>query len=302
VAAKCQLEYQELIGEDVLWVFLDIATVCDGFGQKTIYIKDDAGHLDMDNLILKTPEDYIKLERFDPTRAPRTKELIKMADILANERGATVPVWAVPSVPLNQLCYLRGFEDLYRDCLRCPEAIVQGLETVTDVLTDLSKALIAVGVNLIMWCPDSANAGVLSAKHWKATEGMVLPRLYRAVKEAGGEVGLHLCGQGPYLQESIGPEVDVCQLQDLPTDCNSWQEVKEKYGSKVCILGHLDGVDIGMFRTPEEVKQECKKQIEELYQGGGYILGTGCEFAANGSLLNAKTVLEASELYGRYGK
>ena len=52
--------------------------------------------------------------------------------------------------------------------------------------------------------------------------------------------------------------------------------------------------------TPDEVKEECKRQIEALAKGGGFILSTGCEFPPNGSLLNAIAMMEAAELYGRY--
>jgi uroporphyrinogen decarboxylase len=48
------------------------------------------------------------------------------------------------------------------------------------------------------------------------------------------------------------------------------------------------------------MKQECKKQIEELGKDGGFILATGCEFPPNGSLMNAIAMMEAAELYGKY--
>ena len=52
--------------------------------------------------------------------------------------------------------------------------------------------------------------------------------------------------------------------------------------------------------TPEDVKAECKKQIDALAKGGGYILATGCEFPPNASLLNAIAMMDAAELYGKY--
>jgi uroporphyrinogen decarboxylase len=52
--------------------------------------------------------------------------------------------------------------------------------------------------------------------------------------------------------------------------------------------------------TAEQVKEECKREIQELGKGGGFILATGCEFPPNGSLMNAIAMVEAAELYGRY--
>jgi uroporphyrinogen decarboxylase len=48
------------------------------------------------------------------------------------------------------------------------------------------------------------------------------------------------------------------------------------------------------------MKQECKKEIDELAEGGRFILATGCEFPPNGSLMNAIAMMEAAELYGKY--
>jgi uroporphyrinogen decarboxylase len=54
------------------------------------------------------------------------------------------------------------------------------------------------------------------------------------------------------------------------------------------------------FGSPEEVKAECKREIEELAAGGRFMLSTGCEFPSNGSFLNAVAMLEAAKLYGGY--
>ncbi|MBI2876656.1 MAG: hypothetical protein HYY20_07225 [Candidatus Tectomicrobia bacterium] len=40
--------------------------------------------------------------------------------------------------------------------------------------------------------------------------------------------------------------------------------------------------------------------MEDLSRGGGFILASGCEFPPNASLLNARAMVEAAELYGAY--
>jgi uroporphyrinogen decarboxylase len=77
-------------------------------------------------------------------------------------------------------------------------------------------------------------------------------------------------------------------------------EVKKKYGSGVCLQGHVDQNYYAMMVGPEQMKEECRKNIHELGDGGGYILGSGCEFPSTASLLNAKAMVEAAKLYGQY--
>ena len=86
----------------------------------------------------------------------------------------------------------------------------------------------------------------------------------------------------------------------MPDDCKDEAELKAKWGDKTCLCGHISPATYMFLGTPDEVKQECKRQIDLLKKGGGFILATGCEFPPNGSLLNAIAMMEAAELYGRY--
>ena len=83
-------------------------------------------------------------------------------------------------------------------------------------------------------------------------------------------------------------------------DTADMHELKAKYGKKTCLCGYVSPAQYAFLGTPEEMKMECKKQIEELGKDGGFILATGCEFPPNGSLMNAMAMMEAAELYGKY--
>jgi len=56
------------------------------FGQEVVYPVENTPHPNYDNPLIKNPDDYSKLERFDPTKSPRMKEQLKYYDILMNER------------------------------------------------------------------------------------------------------------------------------------------------------------------------------------------------------------------------
>jgi uroporphyrinogen decarboxylase len=53
--------------------------------------------------------------------------------------------------------------------------------------------------------------------------------------------------------------------------------------------------------TPEEVEGEGRRCIRSAAQGGGFILGSGCEVPRNTPPENLKAMVRAAEKYGRYG-
>ena len=300
LAARCALETHEMFGDDFLYAFLDTLVDSEGFGQKSIFLENEAGYADRENLVIKSPDDYARLVPYEVTKAARCRELIRMADVMANERGAQVPVIAIVQEPLVTLGNMRGIEKLLVDCLRHPDAVRQGVEAVTDVIIDLSKALIKVGARYLLLCHDYGNQRMLSEKQFLAMERAGLARWHKAVKEAGAKIVIHSCGPTPYIDATftIG-DFDCFQLCYLPQGCASWAEFKAKYGRRICILGPLVPTEAAMMK-PEQLKAECRKHIETLGKGGGYILAPGCEFPGNASMLNYRALVDAAREYGRY--
>ena len=302
LAGKSVVQYQKLIGDDIVLGGLDSMSEAHGFGQEIIFPKDATSQPNFDNPLVKTPDDYFKLERYDPTKEPRTKELIKQVDVITNELGSTVAVWACIIGPLETLSNIRLAEEMLRDCLKFKEGVIHAVEIITDVEQDLIRALVKAGASVIYNCVALASNKIMREKLWLEIEGPIMARWANTVRECGAKLALHNCGSGPYVQSQMNScNPDVYHIAHLPPDCKDWKEVKEKYGSQVCLQGYVDAAYYGIFGNPQEIKEECKKQIQELGKGGGYILGSGCEYPSNASLLNAKAMVEAAELYGRYG-
>lgn len=74
-------------------------------------------------------------------------------------------------------------------------------------------------------------------------------------------------------------------------------EVKERYGDKLCLMGHVD-VDILSRGTVEEVKQKVKENIEAAAYNGGYCIGSGNSIPEYVILENYIALLEAAKEYG----
>jgi len=299
--AKSMLQAQELIGFDGILTLVDLSVEAADLGQEMVFPVEDTPHPNYNNPFIKTPDDYLKIEPIDPTKGKRMKEMITYCDILMNERGSTVPMMGFVYGPLGILSMMRGAEKLFVDCMKHKEMVLKAEETITDVLVDYIKALCKTGVHAIVLDTLFASQTIMSKELWKAVEGPFTTRLANAVRESGAMVIIHNCGKGIYFDvqiEAMNPVAISCAY--VPDDCKSWTEAKEKWGDKVTIVGYIEPARYLFLGTPEEVKQECKKEIGELAKGGGFILATGCEFPPNGSLMNAIAMMEAAELYGRY--
>jgi len=301
IMAKSMLQAHDLIGFDGILGLVDLSVEAADFGQKMVYPVEDTAHPDYDDPFIKTPDDYFKIEQIDPTRSPRMKEVLKYYDIICDDRAATVPIMAFVYGPLGILSMMRGAENLFRDCYKKKEAVIAAQETITPVLIEYIKAIGKTGAHAVVLDTLFASQTIMGKQMWKDIEGPFTTQLANAIREAGMMVMVHNCGNGIYFDAQIEAMEPVAISFAYPADDTAdMHELKEKYGKKTCLCGYVSPAQYAFLGTPEEMKEECRKEIEELGKDGGFILATGCEFPPNGSLMNAMAMMEAAELYGKY--
>lgn len=301
IMAKSMLQAQDLIGFDGILGLVDLSVEAADFGQKMVFPIEDTAHPDYDDPLIKTPDDFFKLEQFDPTKSTRMKEVLKYYDIICTDRADTVPIMAFVYGPLGILAMMRGAENLFRDCYKNKEAVIKAQETITPVLIDYIKAIGKTGAHAVVLDTLFASQTIMRKEMWKEIEGPFTTQLANAIRDAGMMVMVHNCGNGIYFDAQIEAMEPVAISFAYPADDTAdMHELKAKYGKKTSLCGYVSPAEYAFLATPEEMKMECKKQIEELGKDGGFILATGCEFPPNGSLMNAMAMMEAVELYGKY--
>ncbi len=301
IQAKSMLQAQELIGFDGMLTLVDLSVEAADFGQEMVYPIEDTAHPNYDKPAIKSPDDYGKIERFDPTKGLRMKEMLKYCDILMNERGSTVPVMGFVYGPLGILAMMRGAENLFRDCMKHRDAVIEGMRIITDVLDDYIRAMAKTGVHAIVLDTLFASNTIMSKKLWMSTEGMFAKRLADTCRECGSMFMVHNCGNGVHFDTQIETMQPVAiSFAYTPDGCTDMADAKAKWGDKTTMCGYISPAQYMFLGTPDQVKEECKREIQELGRGGGFILATGCEFPPNGSLMNAIAMVEAAELYGKY--
>ena len=95
------------------------------------------------------------------------------------------------------------------------------------------------------------------------------------------------------------------QITDTPRSGVIWYfdhtdmaEAKRILGDICCIAGNVP-TSVMMTGTVEQVKENCRKVIEDCAPGGGYILGGGAHID-KGKMENLQAMMDSAKEYGTY--
>ncbi len=81
----------------------------------------------------------------------------------------------------------------------------------------------------------------------------------------------------------------------------SLSAVKETFGSRLVLVGGVDGAYALPLGTPEQVQKATREALRVGMPGGGYILGSsGAEWLNGIPLENLEVMLETVKNEGRY--
>jgi len=298
VAIEAGLLGLEVIGGDVLLLGLDLTVEASDFGQTTIYPENSTAHPDYANPLIKDYTDYRKLKRIELKSAPRMQKVVEMSRRALKEKGLSAVFVPVVSSPLSVLAMMRSAERVFKDCVLYPAEVMAAMETVTGVLIDYINALCDTG--LVIIAPDmlfAAKSG-LGKELWEKMEGPFGREIAEVIHRRNCLVAIHNCGDGPYFDSMVRfMEPEAISFACLPDDCKDRKELKKKYGDQTTFIGNVE-TPLLYRGSPQQVMEECKKVIDDLAEGGGFILAPGCEYPPNANLLNAIILVQAARIYG----
>jgi len=169
-------------------------------------------------------------------------------------------------------------------------------------LIEYGKAQVEAGAHSVCIDPLYSSPIILSKKQWETFEGPFVKRIADGIREAGGIVTVHNCGNGVYFEEIIKWINPVAISVAYPAyGCKTWVEHAEKWGKKIVTIGYSHPANTGLVMTREEILEDCRQQIELFRKHeAGFILSTGCEFPPNGNLLSVVAMVDAGKFYGQY--
>ena len=149
-------------------------------------------------------------------------------------------------------------------------------------------------------------SGTLVLQSPKIFRQLAFPAVKRAV-ELASSVGIpthiHSCGPEKKLVKIMAEETNLTIIDPLEIplmgDCNL-KELKELYGDKIVLKGNIHTTDVMLLGTTDEVKDACKKAIDDAGAGGRFILSTGDQCGRDTPHENLFAMIETARTYGKY--
>lgn len=287
---------------DCIVTLIDLSVECDAWGQKLIFSEEDAAHPDYSQCVIQDIEDYDKIKKVDYRTSKRMMMHIDVCKRLVSELKGEKPIVAFVFGPLGTLSMLRNQEDMYLDLYDDPDAVKRAAREINETLKEYCAALCDIGVDAIMMDTLFASGSIMSKQMWVDMEGGLVRELSDVIHAKNCMTMIHNCGARIYFDvqiEAIRPA--AISFLHPADDCEDFAQVKQKYGDKVTLIGCVNPADV-VLGTDEDWDAQCRKQIDDLAAGGGFILATGCEYPSGASFDRAQRMIDIAKTYGIYRK
>ena len=205
-----------------------------------------------------------------------------------------------PFIPLEGFRFTRSFQMLIADLFRRPEKFLAAAEASLD-------EQIPLGIKNFNAVKKTKKWGYLSIQIGMTTGSMLSPkqfdkfywpfaqRLIRALVDADITPWLH-CDSNwtPFLERFTElPKGKVVLDLDGLTDIFKAKAILRGH---LCISGDVPAALLKLG-TPQEVSTYCKKLIDIVGDGGGFILSSGCSVPLDARLENVKALVDTGKGY-----
>jgi uroporphyrinogen decarboxylase len=227
---------------------------------------------------------------------PRRKGRFDQARLLADRhRDQRFVIGKLGMFLFERAWSIRGMEQLLTDMMVRPEWVEELMDRILyEWNLPIIDQQLDIGVDGFYFGDDWASKLNLlfDPDSWRR---FIKPRLavcYRRVKERGGFVGQHSCGNiSEIIPDLIELGLDFYNpFQPAVYDVG---EMKNRYGDRLSFYGGVDLEGIVSHGTPEQVREEVLAKAELLGKGGGYILQTSHTILDDAPLENVIAYVEA---------
>ena len=177
------------------------------------------------------------------------------------------------AMPFEILSYARSMERFMADLYRCPDMVLAAMDAVMSDIVATTLANIDSSTTAVVIAANRFSGGFISPQFFVK---FALPQLLQMVDLLVSRnliVFFHLDQNWtkmlPYFRQF--PRGKYVLHFDSTTDIF---KAKEILGDRMCLMGDVPA-RFFRIRTPGDVEAYCKKLIDTVGHGGGFILGAG---------------------------
>ncbi len=193
---------------------------------------------------------------------------------------------------------LRGTRGIMLDMYRNPDKLLQVLEKVLPIVTEAAiYACKSAGVYRVSIPLHKGADGFMSLEQFKTFFWPTLQRLMLGLIDAG----LTPC---PFFEGDYTSRLEI--IRDIPRGKAIYWfgltdifKAKEILGDRVCLRGNVPS-SLLCTGTPQEVRDYCKKLIDVVGKGGGFIMDSDTVLADEAKIENLRAMADFTREYGVY--
>jgi len=208
----------------------------------------------------------------------------------------------VPAVGLKNPRGIRGVSEWYVSTLIREDFVKEIFDRQTDIAIENLKSLYDVTgdrIDVVFICGTDFGTQNSTFCAPETYERVWLP-YYKKVngwihRNTGWKTFKHSCGAVESLMDLfIESEFDIINPVQINAEGMDPKVLKKKYGDKIVFWGGgVDTQGVFAFGTPEQVKEQVKKQCSILNDNGGFIFNTVHNIQANVPFENVVAMLNA---------
>lgn len=190
----------------------------------------------------------------------------------------------------------RSLMEITKDIYCIPDKLQAVMEAMVDDLVteaiDSAKMSGEAGVMLVM---ERGGGFYYPLSIYERFEYPYMKKMVEAFAAQGMITIMHLdqdyTKNIPYFKD-LPPKMVVAEL-DSRTDIFKAKEILKGH---MCIAGDVPAVLLSVGK-PEEVEAYCRKLIEVIGEGGGFILSTGCTCPVECKMDNFRAMIDTAKTY-----
>jgi len=215
---------------------------------------------------------------------------------LWRKRGVRSLCGALTMSPLMILSTSRTLLEVTKDIYQIPDKLEAAMDAmVDDLIADSIEAANLSGEPGVMLIMERGGSFYYSLKIYERFEYPHMKKMVEAFARAGLITVMHLdqsyTENLPYFLD-LPAKMVVAELDSM-TDIFKAKEILRGH---MCIAGDVPAA-LTALGTPEEVEEYCKKLIDVVGEGGGFILSSGCTVPVDCKMENLRAMVETAKNY-----
>ena len=225
----------------------------------------------------------------DTSASSRVQASLVAAEALLEELGDEVFCYASLPLPFTLAGHLRGVADLMTGLIEHADEAHRLIEFSTEVIVRHLRLYADLGVHGFVLSGPTASGDLISPRHYEEFAAPSTRIVIEALQQMGMPSILHVCGKTAKILPLVADTGATAFSFDASVDT---AVVKEAIGSSVCLLGNLDPVGLLLDGSPDMVREAARSCVAKGWEGGGFVLGSGCDLSLHTSFENTRAMIE----------